>query len=249
MANIKKYNIPVNQYALDGTYLHTYENAEIAASKIVKCVDYHRIIDCCNGKQHTSCGYQWRYTEKCNGTENIAPAPFASKNGKKVNIYTLDGIYLNTFESVNEAKDMILKKCLSDAGEESIKAKIRTCCSFGKIAYGYQWRYTDEVKEEENTDSGSAYQKIPVIKNGKRINLYTIRGKLLYTFESIQEAIIALNIPEYDSLLGKMAEDAIQEVCGKNIRMYGFCWRYAEDYTAQDFSAYLVSAIQETQKK
>ena len=93
--------MPVNQYALDGTYLHTYENAKIA-NEAIENIDYYLIVACCNGKNRTSCGYQWRFTDECNGTENIAPAPLVPKNGRSVNLYTLDGVYLNTFKDVNE---------------------------------------------------------------------------------------------------------------------------------------------------
>jgi len=67
-----KYDLRVNQYALDGTYLNTFDSTVKAGRSIGK--NNLAIYQACTGKQKTAYGYQWRYVRDVNGTENIEEA-------------------------------------------------------------------------------------------------------------------------------------------------------------------------------
>lgn len=62
---------------------------------------------------------------------------YGSRKVPRVNMYTLEGKLLNTFNSIREAARSI--------GKETSKRAISQCCKYGREnAFGYKWSYADE---------------------------------------------------------------------------------------------------------
>lgn len=91
---------PVNQYSLDGTYLHTYESVSEAARQI-GAKGGSSINNCCLGKIQTSYNYIWQYD---NGNHsNIMPKPKNKKAPKEVAQYDSEGNFIQKFANMMEA--------------------------------------------------------------------------------------------------------------------------------------------------
>ena len=122
---------PINVYDLNGTFICTYPSAKIAAKEL--SVNHGDIISCCKGvksdgkPRYQVKGYVFRYAiDKLDKYPNI---PVACK---KVEQYTIDGEYIRTFQSLNDAW------LHTGTYADSIS---RTCKGFRESAGGYIWKY------------------------------------------------------------------------------------------------------------
>lgn len=128
----------------------------------------------------------------------------------KVNKYSLDGQFIETFNSLIEA-----------ANNNKISAhSIGLCCS-GKLstALGYQWRYYNN-----NTDN------IPAAKNFKlykrKVSQYSKDNNYLRNFDSLQEAAATLT---NDKFKVRTIASQIGQVCkGNRKTAYGYIWKYSD---------------------
>lgn len=123
----------VNRYTLDGEFIDTWPSLKEVERSLgfsftnIQCV--------CKRKTGKSNGYQWRYVEDCNGTENIGVyAKEKPSTSKCVMQYTKDGVFVKEYESTREAARAI------GIGH----SRIQQCClqKYGcKSAGGYIWKY------------------------------------------------------------------------------------------------------------
>lgn len=132
---------PVDQYDLNGNFIQTYSSITEAANK--NKIDIQNLSKCLRYISKSAGGYQWRYYG------DIPPGKYIKKshqnsigigNEHAVNQYSLMGEYINTFNSIKEAK-LALQKHTSSG-------HISECCAGKrKSAYGYIWKYANEDKE------------------------------------------------------------------------------------------------------
>lgn len=91
----------------------------------------------------------------------------------KVNAYTLDGKFVQTFPSVGEAEKFIGKAGVSDV-----------CRGKSNRAGGYHWRYTSDEFPAGKDLENYFFRNKKVVP----INQYTLEGKFVKTFHSLNEA-------------------------------------------------------------
>lgn len=147
----------VEQYSLEGKLLNSYFS-EGAAARAVK-TSRSAISDAC--KTHgTAQKYIWKFQldetpineiiERLKNVEiqrrKLVGEAVLKRCCKKVNQYDLNGNYIKTFSSVNEAGRALGK------GHGCIA---RVCRGEGKVSYGFIWRYvSEEFPEGRNLDIG-----------------------------------------------------------------------------------------------
>ena len=126
----------VQQYTLDGILIAEFDSASAAAKTFDASPS--NIINCCQHLHTSAYNYLWKYS--CDdeiSIESIVERHRKTGKGrlKKVEQYSIDGEYIQTFNSCREAA-------------RSIKAPyhvgINSCC-LGKqeTAYGYKWKYKE----------------------------------------------------------------------------------------------------------
>ena len=85
----------------------------------------------------SNCEYEWQSTpynrSQGKGCPECAKKIIGNKKSKKVYQYTLDGVYVNTYNSVTEAINLTGIKHISSA-----------CNGTRKSAGGFIWRYNKE---------------------------------------------------------------------------------------------------------
>lgn len=140
---------PVAQLDLEGHLLNTYRSAS-EASQITGC-NLSCINKCCNGVALSSGGFQWCFTDDLDlSLEKKLRNPSLSR----VVQLTLEGDYLNTFDSIADAVRALHKK--------SSFSGISKCCT-GQIksSLGYLWVY------EEKYTQANVYELVQSIKKSK----------------------------------------------------------------------------------
>ena len=146
--------------------------------------------------------------EWCDGTYNInygtALRRIALKKMKRVARYDLNGNYIDSFESAEEA---IMK-----TGIRHIRS---VCTKKRNIAGGYQWRYTD------NTENIAPYcKKTYVAKNRKIVECYDLKGNFVRTYDSITEAAVD-NKVSTGSITGALH--------GRQHSSAGYMWKFSNE--------------------
>ena len=122
---------------------------------------------------------------------------------KKVDQYSIDGEYIQTFLSVTEASKA------TSADKSDI---VRACKGKRKVIGGYQWKYTisDKIIKPYKRKA----------HNSKKVVMYSIDGEKIATFESTAAASKAFD---------KNACASIGACCrGEQLTAYGYTWRYEE---------------------
>lgn len=125
------------------------------------------------------------------------------KNAKKINQYTKEGDFVQSFNSLSDAEK------LTGVNQANISS-----CLTGKYksAGGYIWRYYD-IDCCHKLD-----YKYERITTAKKVNQYTMDGDFIQSFDSITEAYKLTGIKDYN----------IINCCrGKQKSAGGFIWRYA----------------------
>lgn len=120
----------VNQYALDGTYLGTFNSIQEAKAE----TGAGNIGNICKDKDggKSSGGYIWRYEEEYPAGKNIV----VEQKAQKINQYDKDGNFIRTWENISEIKE----KC----PELKQTSNIVHCCKGRRnSAYGYRWKYSE----------------------------------------------------------------------------------------------------------
>lgn len=136
------------------------------------------------------------------GGDNVA-----ASMKRMVDEYDLDGNFIQTHESLGTAANVI-----GGANQSSIW----NCCK-GKSLYAHQriWRYhgdsLDKYPMPNKHIAEHLYQKIP-------IDQYSMEGKFLRIFDSIQDAARFLRIQNSSHIISCCK--------GKAFYAYGYVWRY-----------------------
>ena len=150
----------INQYSIEGIFIQSFSNAAEAEKQTG--ISKENIRYCARKQKGSAGGYQWRYEEDVNGTENIESV---TEKKKIVYQYDLDGNYIQEFASAKEA------------GEKYGITSIHLACQKKiKTSAGFQWSY-------------QKYKKIPSFKSYiKAINQYSIEGNFIQSFSNASEA-------------------------------------------------------------
>ena len=157
----------VAMYKCNGTLFRVYLNTK-QASRSLKKSDLV-ISKCIRGEIDTAYSYIFKKFKVDEIPESIPPLLEKKKTiPKRVVSYTLDGQYVKTYRSINEAGRVLHKdtKLIRDC----LKGKYMT-------AYGYRWRY---IKEN-----------LPHLKKVS-IYQYDTNGKLIEKYPSVKDASLAL---------------------------------------------------------
>ena len=132
-----KEQLIISQYDLEGNLINTFPTLRAAAEAVGG--KWQSIQRVCDGKRKTSYGYMW--------TRNISAKDYAgfstkhkqrfyeNKQAKKVSRYSLDGKFLDTFNSISEACDVL-------GIHQKYTETIRACCNgYYNTAQGFIWKY------------------------------------------------------------------------------------------------------------
>jgi len=120
----------VNQYSLEGKFIKIWNS--ITEASLALNLNKSSIGNCCRLEPSTYQigGFIWRYTDVTNGRSDIMPVTY--KNKRMVEQYTIDGIYIKTFNSITEASK----------ATNGTTSNISKCCKGArKSVGGYIWKY------------------------------------------------------------------------------------------------------------
>lgn len=133
----------VNQYDLNGNYIQTFENYKSASKAVDDLSEGSNIASVCKGLQRQCKGFIWRLVpnfiildEYLLELQNTSiREDKRGKDGKKVSKFSLDGEYIETFNTICEAS-------LSVLGTINGRKKISDCCSNFNLSYkNFRWQY------------------------------------------------------------------------------------------------------------
>lgn len=129
------YNNSVDLYDKDGNFISNF-------STVDECADYlgcskKNIRNCCNGKTKSVNKMVTRYSG-----DSFDKFDMSYKGGKKVNQYSLDNMFIKTYESLHDASIAVSKSVSSICG---------VCRGYSKTANGYKWFYADDVNQPDST--------------------------------------------------------------------------------------------------
>ena len=126
----------VDQYTRNGNYVATYNSIQEAADSIGG--NFSKISGVCAGHRKTAYDYVWRYHG-----EPFDKYESHTNKFRKINAYTLNDVYVGTFNSGKEAK---YKLGFND------HTSIYKCCQYKmKSSQGYRWDYADDVNQPDKT--------------------------------------------------------------------------------------------------
>jgi hypothetical protein len=189
----------INQYELDGTYIRTWDAIIIASQELN--LSYKTIQNCAKGLKPSCGGYLWKDFNEFYDCQNIQA--FEDKSVKKINQYTLEGKFIEQWNSISEAGKKL------NLNESSIGKCCRKEPSTHQIG-GFIWRYSNDVIGQSDISSIN-------YKSKKIIEQYTLEGKYLNTYESISYAANAIN----------SVSTNISKCCsGKRKSAGGYIWKY-----------------------
>lgn len=86
----------VFQFSLDGTFIKSYDNSIQAAFEMGGRKE--AINHACSGQTKTAFGFQWRYENDCDGTNNIEE--YINPNCKQVAQFNIDGDFVQYWDSI-----------------------------------------------------------------------------------------------------------------------------------------------------
>ena len=193
------------QYSADKKLVGEYNSITDAAISIGD-VSKHSCITRAIKKKVMYSGYYWSYEK----VDEFEPIEYLG-NRVSVDKYTLDGILVDTYNTLSEA-------CLSVGKDISYVSHISKACKGEKVsAFGYIWRL-----------HGESFDLYPTKRNHRHrpVNMYST--DLIYedTFISAKQASIELNLSGYGN---------ITNCCNKKVKTsYGHIWFYADDPNQPD---------------
>lgn len=126
--------------------LKIYNSISEASKEIGQCVQ--NISDACHGKR-SYCGIKnneplvWMFLEdyKNKNIQNKSIDVYMShNNGIQINQYTLDGIFVKTYNSINEAKKL-----------SGISNVMNACSKVIYSAGNYRWYYVDDINQPDKS--------------------------------------------------------------------------------------------------
>ena len=213
----------VLQFSTDGALIKEWDSI-IEAEKGTGTHE-SGIRQCCYGKYRQSTGYMWRFrddfVEVPNQIDPVRPkvksrhltedqrnkgtVKAKEVNSKAVCQFTLSGDYLAEFPSLQDAANIFGGKgatiCNACKGKTS------------KTAYGYQWRYKEDVVNPldgiEPFKNASQGPKKPIMQ-------YSLDGKLLKEWDCIKSAADYYHV----------TKGCLSMALSRQRRSLGFIWKY-----------------------
>ena len=187
-------HITVYQYTLDGEYIDSYKDSCVAGRELG--IDDCTIGNCCRGTSKSAGGYMWSYEKK----DKLDPY-ISNHFSKKVMQYSLEGIFIVEYNSIQEASE------LTGIKHDNIS---KCCRGKTKTSGGYQWKYFDGSYENIQP------QNSPTIY----VDQLTQQGELMQTFKSVNQAA-----EETGVYLGSIYKC----IKGQRKSAGGYIWRYAQN--------------------
>ena len=202
--------IPVKKYDLCGNLVNQFLSMKEACVSVG--IDKYRsslICECCKGKVKTAYGYVWRYL-----SDDFDLYDFKSNVGVMIDQYSLEGIFIKTFNTCADAAREINKA----------HANIIECCKGNKYsAYGFIWRYHGDNLYKYKLPN----KKQKPGRKFKAVNQYSKNFVYIKTFYSSEEA----------SLKVGCKSSSIRNACNRNGGgCNGYKWYYANDPNQPDKS-------------
>ena len=137
----------VSKYDFDGNLLCSYESVAEAA----RCMNSSEstIAEACKGIHIHACGFIWRFKG-----EDFHKYPIVQKDQRrmpatrnyittKVNCYTLDDVYVKTYDSLEDAKNAV--------GLKNSYNITNVCKKRRNHAGGYKWFYVSDSEQPDKT--------------------------------------------------------------------------------------------------
>lgn len=203
----------VLQYELNGTFIKEYPSVYHAAKSIKG--NQSNISACCIGRQKKAYGFQWRFKE------DPGDIPVEKIRGKVICQYSLDGEKIAEHSSVREAAGSLSKK-EKDKPMNVLCSGVFACCKRGRgKAYGYQWRFKDDVGDKESIDIYKRTLSTTVICS-------TLNGKDVAVYGSLMDAATAMLKGSSKREISTGANN-IARHCKNGIPIYGYLWRKVDD--------------------
>ena len=188
----------VYQYDLDGNLIKIWESL----TEIEKNLGYTKnsISGCCLGKVLSSHGYIWSYEKR----DNIVYNNKNIQKQKKVYQFSKNMVFIREWNSLETIENSL--------GYD--RSAISACCRcVNKTAYGYIWRYEENLDKEISLVSAQAKKVLQLDKN------YNIVAK----YNSLSEAQRVTGI------------NNISACCTRKYKTSGgYIWIYEEDYSNFD---------------
>jgi len=191
----------INQYELNGTFVRTWDAIILASQELNLC--YKTIQSCAKGIKPSCGGYMWKDYIEHKECKDIKP--FKSNSTKRINQYSIEGKFIKTWDSIEEASRKLSLNSSS----------IGKCCRQEPSTHqigGFIWRYYNDVKGKSDI--------APVEYKAKRkVEQYTLDGTYLKTFDSVSLAAKEIN----------SATTNISKCCkGKRKSAGGYIWKYVK---------------------
>ena len=215
----------VLQFSKDGTFIQEWDS--VLDAERGTGTRESGIRQCCYGKYRQSNGFMWRfrddYDEVPNQIDPVRPKvkrPFTNLTieqrekgiikarevtSKKVCQFSKDGVYLAEYVSLQEAASLFGGK----------SATISNACKYktSKTAYGYQWRYKEDV---DNPFKGISPFKNASQGPKKPIMQYSLDGKFIKEWDCIKAAADYYHV----------TKGCLSMALSKQRKTLGFIWKY-----------------------
>lgn len=118
---------PICQYNREGIFIQEFNSAAEAAELLGNKSCASDITNCCKGNLKTAKGYIWTYKG------DKQPKPFKNNSIREIEQLSLDGDYIQTFNSIKEAAVVV--------GNGNPGTINNYLSGRSKSAFGYLWRY------------------------------------------------------------------------------------------------------------
>ena len=210
--------IAIYKYSMiDGSFIEKFDSMWDAAETInnsneSKLGIRNHIARCLNNEQFSTYGFRWFTEYKGNRVETI----FKSCLCKPVFKYSLDGVFIQKYESFSEAGNDV----------KVSPSKIAMCCD-GKrrSSAGYMWRRTyegDKILPYSKTLTTNISSSVLNTNSSlcKGVSQFDLSGNLVKKYHSVSEASVGR---------GKNAQSSIAKCCrGTQKTAYGYRWSYVQ---------------------
>lgn len=195
-----KINIIEQRNIINGELIHSYNTYDEIYKKYK--FDISTISNCCNQHIATAYGYHWCYKGEFN-IDNLRRTQC-----KMVDMYSIDGIHIKTFNSFEEGK-----KYFGIVSKSNMIGEV--CAGNRMTAYGYVWRYFGEPFDKYKID-------VNKIKTNNRIYQCDMNNNIICIHNTLKDAACSINTTN---------KKYIKECCmGERESYKGFKWFYEDTY-------------------
>ena len=207
----RKKRFKVSQYTVNGVLIKTHESVA-AAARAAHC-NTNNIWQVLNGVTTTAKGYVWAFSDT-----NIADIVFPGESytdphaEKAIKQYTTTGEYVATYQNIKIAGKTL------NISDSNIVCNLNGTI---KSTHGFVFALAS-TKYDDIKFPGVSY--VPHDCSKHPVNKYTLTGKYLDSFESVQDAVIKEGV----------SHTGLRKACKQRTAYYGFLWRYANSVNGID---------------